>query len=57
MIRHLFKPVTPAEELRAEREKIARKSPALSLVKPDPRPDPRMWEWHSVAELIEGARR
>ena len=55
MIR-LFRPTTPAEELAEERARIARKAPHLSVVGKDPRPDPDMWRWWSVAELIERER-
>jgi hypothetical protein len=52
-LRRFFGPVTEHEELALERERIARKSPHLSLVKEDPRPDATMFEWKSVAELFE----
>lgn len=58
MIRALFTPMTPAEEERLERERIARKKPHLALVGAvkDPRPDPDMFRWWSVAELLERGR-
>jgi hypothetical protein len=57
MIRTLFSPATPADELRAERERVARKRPHLALAGADPRPDPDMFRWWSPADLIEQARR
>lgn len=50
-----FAPKLPAEVEREERERIARKRPHIALVVParDPRPDPDMFRWHSVAELLE----
>lgn len=54
MIRALFAPQTPAEELRAEQARVAAKKPhlAFSRREEDPRPDPDMWAWHDVAALI-----
>lgn len=51
-MKSLFAPKLPSEIERAEREKIARKHPHLSLVGKDPRPDPCHFEWKSVAELF-----
>lgn len=48
----LFRPVLPADVERIERERIAKKRPHLSLVRPDPRPDPDMFAWRSVADFI-----
>jgi hypothetical protein len=48
----LFAPKLPADIERAEREKIARKHPHLSLVNRDPRPDPDMFSWRDVGELF-----
>ena len=53
MIRHLFSPLTPADQERIERERIAIKAPHLSLVGKDPRPDPEMFRWVSVASMFE----
>jgi hypothetical protein len=47
----LLRPITPAEEWAAERAKIARKRPDLALVT-QPRPDPDMFRWWSVSELM-----
>lgn len=47
-------PILPAEIERRERERVAKKRPHLSLVGVrDPRPDPDMFRWWSVAELME----
>lgn len=46
-----WKPLLPAEIERAERERIARKHPHLSLVQKDPRPDPEMFTWKRVEDL------
>jgi hypothetical protein len=54
VIRALFAPKTPAEELAEERARIARKRPDLVLI--DRRPDPDMFRWWSVADLIEKER-
>lgn len=51
-MRAFFAPRLPAEIERAEREKVARQKPRLSLVGLDPRPDPSMFAWRSVADLI-----
>lgn len=58
MIRALFAPISPADELREERERVARRKPHLALAssQADPRPDPDMWRWFSVEELMEKAR-
>lgn len=52
-LRRFFGPVTPSEEWQIERERIAARKPHLSLVREDPRPDPDMFAWRSVAELWE----
>ena len=53
----LFAPMTPAEVERLERERVAKKKPALALVTTrDPRPDPEMFRWVSIAELMERGR-
>lgn len=51
-MKSLFYPRLPAEEWAAEREKIAARKPHLSLVAPDPRPDPDMYRWVSVSDVI-----
>lgn len=57
MIRALFAPQTPYEAEKAEREAVARKKPHVALVSSqDPRPDPDMFRWWSVAELMERGR-
>jgi hypothetical protein len=57
MIRALFAPITPAEELARERERIARRKPHLALAstQTDPRPNPDMFRWHAVSDLLERA--
>jgi hypothetical protein len=52
VIRSLFAPRTPSEVLAEERAKVLARKPALSLVRPDPRPQPEMFVWRSVADLI-----
>jgi hypothetical protein len=51
-MKSLFAPRLPAEIERAERERIARKTPHLALVVKDPRPEPNMYVWRSVADLV-----
>jgi hypothetical protein len=48
MLGALFAPTTPAEIERRERDRIARKTPHLSLVGKDRRPDPLMFVWRDV---------
>jgi len=55
-MKSLFAPRLTNEIWRAEREKIARKHPHLSLVNKDPRPDPDMFSWRDVGELFEARR-
>jgi hypothetical protein len=52
VIRSLFAPRTPSEVLAEERARVAARKPALSLVRPDPRPQPEMFVWHRIADLI-----
>lgn len=47
-----FSPRLPAEIERDERERVARRKPAMALVSTQ-RPDPKMFEWRSLAELWE----
>lgn len=46
-------PTTPAEELRREREQVAKKRPHLALAsrQDDPRPDPDMYVWKDPSKL------
>lgn len=56
MLARLFTPATPADEERAERERVAKRRPHLALAGQDPRPDPQMFAWFSVAEMVERER-
>lgn len=55
----LFAPRTPSEEWALERDRIARRSPALALVPKsgDPRPDPDMFRWMTIEEAFTAAGR
>lgn len=48
----LLKPMSPAEEERAERERVFKLKPHLSLVGKDRRPDPDMFRWVEVASMF-----
>jgi hypothetical protein len=56
MLAKLFAPALPAEELAKERAKVAKRLPHLALVGKDRRPDPTMFAWFSVEEMIERER-
>lgn len=49
MIRALLPPKTPAEEWAAERARVAKRQPHLSIV---PKPEPDHFVWRSVKDLI-----
>lgn len=57
MLAHLLRPTTPAEQERIERERVVRTKPHLAFVCKDPGPDPSMFDWHSLEDLIERGRK